>query len=120
MTLEDLANTLREAGLGYPEAWEDFPWGETALKVRKKAFAFLNFSAPDHFTLTVKLPQSASAVCAHDHAQPSGYGLGKHGWVTLTISRDRVDTLDDTALLALVDESYRAVAPKTLVKSLAR
>jgi len=49
-------------------------------------------------------------------AIPTGYGLGKSGWVTATF------TLKDTPPLDLlkdwIDESYRAQAPKKLVATL--
>ncbi len=32
---------LREHALSYPEASEEFPWGERVIKVRGKVFAFL-------------------------------------------------------------------------------
>ncbi len=49
-------------------------------------------------------------------AEPTGYGMGKHGWVTLILLRDDVIALD--ALEAWIVESYRAVAPKRLVATL--
>jgi hypothetical protein len=41
-----------------------------------------------------------------------GYGLGKAGWVGGRVPRDRPVPLD--MLKEWVEESYRAVAPKTL------
>lgn len=116
MDLEDFGNAIREHGLALPEAWEDHPWGESALKVRKKVFVFNGFPEPDRYTLSVKLPRSAADVLTWENAKPTGYGLGRHGWVS--IGWDRGAALDLEAVLALVDESYRAVAPKTLVKRL--
>jgi hypothetical protein len=49
-------------------------------------------------------------------AQPTGYGLGKSGWVTLEFSPD--DRLPTNMLFGWVEESYRAVAPKKLVAQL--
>jgi predicted DNA-binding protein (MmcQ/YjbR family) len=44
-------------------------------------------------------------------AAPTGYGLGKAGWVSLTVGEDGagIDLLSDW-----VEESYRLVAPKRL------
>jgi predicted DNA-binding protein (MmcQ/YjbR family) len=53
---------------------------------------------------------------SHSYAQPTGYGLGKSGWVTLKFGLDLPVSVDQ--LLRWVDESYRAVAPKTLVRNL--
>ncbi len=49
---------IREHGLGFPEAEEDFPWGHTALKVRGKTFAWLG-DEDERFGMTVKLPVRA-------------------------------------------------------------
>jgi hypothetical protein len=50
---------LRKAGMAFPEATEDFPWGHRALKVKGKAFSFMS-NEDDAFSLSVKLPQSAA------------------------------------------------------------
>ena len=51
---------LRAFALDYPEAIEDFPWGERAIKVRKKVFAFMLADGSGLY-LTTKLPESAPA-----------------------------------------------------------
>lgn len=105
--------TLRALALSYPEAHEDFPWGETVIKVKKKVFLFLGKGEP--LSLSVKLPQSNAMALSLPFATPTGYGLGKSGWVTASFEK-RKPPLD--LLAAWIDESYRAVAPKTLVKKL--
>jgi len=47
-------------------------------------------------------------------AKPMGYGLAKHGWVSLKPADDQLPSLKD--LKNWVDESDRAVAPKILSK----
>ena len=47
---------------------------------------------------------------------PTGYGLGKHGWVTASFRTG--DHLPEKMLLEWIDESFRAVAPKKVVASL--
>jgi hypothetical protein len=49
-------------------------------------------------------------------AQPTGYGLGKSGWVSARFGA--TDEPPTGLLLAWLDESFRAVAPKRLVKAL--
>ena len=44
---------LRSHALSYPEAREDFPWGERVIKVRGKVFAFLG-RPEDGLSLSVK------------------------------------------------------------------
>ncbi|MGH3018344.1 MAG: MmcQ/YjbR family DNA-binding protein, partial [Gaiellaceae bacterium] len=52
---------------------------------------------------------------AIDGAEPTGYGLGKSGWVTVPLRAPGV-TLD--LLRDWIEESYRIVAPKRLVAEL--
>jgi predicted DNA-binding protein (MmcQ/YjbR family) len=108
--------TLRRFGLGLPGTREDHPWGELVLKVKDKVFVFLGKPGGDVCGFSVKLPHSGERLLDHDWAEPTGYGLGKSGWVTLTF--ERAAPLDERELCALLLESYRAVAPKTLVKEL--
>jgi len=118
VTLDQIAKKVRASALAYPEAWEDFPWGESVVKVRKKVFVFLGH--PDDpkvaFGLSVKLPESKDFALTLPYTEPTGYGLGKAGWVSATFTKGMKPELD--LLLEWVDESYRAVAPKTLVKRL--
>ena len=100
--------------LRLPEAFEDHPWGETVVKVRKKVFVFLGHA--ESFGLSVKLPQSAFEALLLPFTEPTGYGLGKSGWVTARFERDAAIPL--TLLREWIEESYRAVAPKTRVKGL--
>jgi predicted DNA-binding protein (MmcQ/YjbR family) len=113
--IEKLEAALRAFAMKYPEATEDFPWGERAIKVRGKAFIFMR-ADDDEVSLSVKLPQSRDM--AHDlpWAEPTHYGLGKHGWITAHLRPKEKPPLD--LIRAWIDESFRAVAPKTLVKSL--
>jgi hypothetical protein len=48
-------------------------------------------------------------------ATPSGYGLGRAGWVTVPFNQT---TPPVEVLLDWVEESYRRVAPRRLVKEL--
>lgn len=103
---------LRGLGLGFPETSEDFPWGHSALKVRNKTFAWLSEDEAGMSYFTVKLPVSRDFAEVFDFAAPSGYGLGKSGWITCSF---RPGEEPDLALLKRwLAESYRAVAPKKL------
>ena len=120
-TVKALAAAVREFALGLPEAYEDFPWGERVIKVNKKIFVFLvEDSALElggrGLTMGVKLPMSANAVLQLPYTKPSGYNLGKSGWVTVTCL---ADILPQSELLECwIEESYRAIAPKKLVTQL--
>jgi predicted DNA-binding protein (MmcQ/YjbR family) len=107
---------LRAHALSYPEATEDFPWGERVMKVRGKVFVFLGRPEGGGLGLSVKLPGSATLALDLPFASPTGYGLGKSGWVTARFGPRTKPPLD--LLKRWIDESYRAVAPRTLVARL--
>jgi len=104
--------------LSFPGAYAEHPWGQTVIKVKRKVFLFVNgaIAPEDGVSLSVKLPHSGVDVLELPLAEPTGYGMGKHGWVTVLIMRD--DQLPLQLLEAWIDESYRAVAPKRLLAEL--
>src|SRR4029079_11790194 len=101
--------------LTFPGAYAEHPWGQTVIKVKRKVFLFVNGAIEPEagVSLSVKLPQSGADVLQLPLAAPMGYGMGKHGWVTLLIMRD--DQLPLPLLETWIDESYRAIAPKRLL-----
>ena len=106
-----LRDRVVEAALGYPEAYLDHPWGETVVKVNKKVFLFAGSDDGDGAGISVKLPESCDQALAMADASPTGYGLGKAGWVSITFTSKPPPV---GVLLDWLDESYRAVAPKRL------
>jgi len=104
---------LREHGLGLPETSEDFPWGHRALKVRGKAFVFMGATKQGMF-LSMKLPSSRDEALLVPGAAPTGYGLGRSGWVSFSFPPEAEPPMAD--LKRWLNESYRAVAPKRLAK----
>jgi hypothetical protein len=79
--------------------------------VNKKIFVFLHGDAKS-LRITTKLPRSYGATLLAPFAKPTGYGLGKSGWVTATFANRDLPPYD--ILKSWIDESYRAVAPKRL------
>ena len=110
-----LCDALRAHAFTFPETHEDHPWGEIALKVRGKVFVFLGADG-DTVSFSVKLPQSADAALSLPGTQPTAYGLGKSGWVSVQFTADEDPPL--YLLEAWLDESYRAQAPKKLIAQL--
>ncbi|MCO4769711.1 MAG: MmcQ/YjbR family DNA-binding protein [Deltaproteobacteria bacterium] len=106
-------DAVRAAALAYPESHEDRPWDHPAFKVRKKAFVFMG-EHDDKLSISLKLPESSEAALQLPWCKPTGYGLGRYGWVSVTIPAE--DDLPIDALIEWIDESFRAVAPKTVVK----
>jgi len=111
----ELLLALHERALSLPGAHEEFPWGESVIKVRGKIFVFLGREAERHeLRFTVKLPLSASEALERPEAKPTGYGLGKSGWVSFRFPPGTEPPLEQ--LFLWLDESYSAVAPKKLLK----
>lgn len=109
---------LRDFGMTYPETHEDFPWGHRALKVRGKAFAFLGNASHGQTEMSVSLKLFASHESAMllPFVEPTGYGMGKSGWITARFAPGEDPPLP--LLLSWLDESYRLIAPKRLVATL--
>ena len=116
-TLESLELELRDCAMTFPEATEDHPWGHRAIKVKGKSFLFLGGEKDTkELSLSVKLPSSRDMAVDLPFAEPTGYGLGKSGWVTARFGKPGDVPFD--LLKSWIDESYRAIAPKKLVKGL--
>ena len=108
---------LRAHALAYPEAYEEFPWGERAIKVAKKVFAFISYDR-ESFVLrvTTKLGESNEPALGLPFTTPTAYGLGKSGWVTAAFERG---TKPPVAIICdWIHESYTLVAPKKLIAKL--
>jgi predicted DNA-binding protein (MmcQ/YjbR family) len=107
---------LRTFGLAYPGAHGKSPWpGHDDLAVNDKTFAYLPADG-EPFSLSCKLPYTGEVALDLPYAKPTGYGLGKSGWVTFTPSEEEMPSLKQ--MKEWVDESYRAQAPRRLVKAL--
>ena len=116
--LKRTAATLRGFALGLPGAWEDFPWEDDMVaKVGKKVFAFLGRAEVGvDYRISLKLPDSVEQALALRCCEPTGYGLGRASWVTISLAGDDCPPVE--VLLDWVEESYRAIAPKRAVKLL--
>jgi predicted DNA-binding protein (MmcQ/YjbR family) len=103
---------LRDFALSLPGAWEDFPWGERVAKVGKKVFVFFGHDDETEPSLvTVKLVESHGHALAIEGAAPTGYGLGRAGWVDVPVQAKGVTA---ELLCDWIEESYRIVAPERL------
>jgi predicted DNA-binding protein (MmcQ/YjbR family) len=113
---DDVIARLRALGMTYPGAHPKSPWeGHDDLAVNDKTFAYL--SAPgDPPACSFKLPFSGPEVLESPYARPTAYGLGKAGWVSLALPLQGGPS--EETLRLWLDESYRAQAPKRLVKLL--
>src|SRR5919201_5579658 len=109
--------SLLAFALTLPGAYEDHPWGDEAVaKVNKKIFVFFGMGEGiSTIAIAVKLDESLEQALAVPGAAPTGYGLGRAGWVTVPLlpTTPPVGVLKDW-----IEESYRRVAPKRLVAHL--
>jgi predicted DNA-binding protein (MmcQ/YjbR family) len=105
--LEKIVAKLPEAERVDIEAWG----GEPTFRVRNKNFIFTDLPVS---RMSVKLPveEAAAVVATDEDALPTGYGLGRYGWVSVVVGDA------DAARWELVEEwvrtSYTLVAPKSL------
>ncbi len=107
---------LRAFGLAYPGTHTKSPWpGHLDLAVKDKTFAYLSLEGQP-LGISCKLPRSAAVALMLPFCKPAGYGLGKSGWVDAQIPAGEPVPID--MFKEWLDESYRAQAPKSLVKQL--
>ena len=108
--LERIVARLPEAERVDIAEWGDHP----TFRVRGKNFVFSDQAAT---SLSLKLPkeEAAAVVATDDTVEPSGYGLGRHGWISLTVDA-RTDDDRWQQLEEWVRTSYTLVAPKKLAR----
>jgi predicted DNA-binding protein (MmcQ/YjbR family) len=107
---------LRAYGLAFPGAHTKSPWpGHLDLAVNDKTFAYLSIEG-EPFSISCKLPTSSGAALMLPFCEPTPYGLGKSGWVSAKFKAGEVPPVE--LFKAWIDESYRAQAPKKLLKQL--
>ena len=108
--LEAIVARLPEAVRVDIEAWD----GEPTFRVNGKNFIFTDKQASG---LSVKLPkdEAAAVVGTDPGAEPTGYGLGRHGWVSIQLGA-KPSAARWREVEEWVRTSYTMVAPKRLAK----
>jgi hypothetical protein len=107
---------LRTFGMTFPGAHSKSPWpGHDDLAVKDRTFAYLSLEG-QLFSISFKLPYTSHEALALPCTKPKGYGLGKSGWVTFEPGEGEMPPIE--RLKDWLDESYRAQAPRKLVKEL--
>ncbi len=109
---QPICELLRARALELPETSEGASCVNRAFKARKKNFLFVG-EKPDQVRVMVKLGPSLEAAKAL--ADPR-VEIGGTGWVTIRFAP--AEPLDAELLSSWLIESYRLLAPKTLVKQL--
>ncbi len=110
--LAKVERALAAHAASFPEVAEEAPWGHRAFKVKGKTFLFMA-SDGGVLSLSMKLPDSGAVALELPFAEPTGYGLGKSGWVSARFESGR--NVPVPMLRAWIDESFRAIAPKKIV-----
>ena len=108
--LEEIVDRLPESTRVDIEAWG----GEPTFRVGGKNFVF---ASPDATTISVKLPvdEAAAVVATDPRAAPVGYGLGRHGWVSISLS-GRLGSARWREVEEWIRTSYTLVAPRKLAR----
>jgi predicted DNA-binding protein (MmcQ/YjbR family) len=108
--VEQIVDRLPETTRVDIEAWG----GEPTFRVGGKNFVF---ASPDASSISVKLPkEEAAAVIGTDpHVVPTGYGLGRHGWVSVTLG-SRTSRARWVEVEEWIRTSYTLIAPKRLAR----
>ncbi|MDQ3539132.1 MAG: MmcQ/YjbR family DNA-binding protein [Chloroflexota bacterium] len=104
---------LRAMCLPYPEAVEAEAFGSPTFQVRTKNFAMVH-KPDERVSVWCKAPPGAQE--AYLASEPDRYYrppyLGPAGWIAAWLSPECQPDWDEIA--AIIDESYRLVAPKRL------
>jgi predicted DNA-binding protein (MmcQ/YjbR family) len=108
---------VRAIALSLPDAYEDHPWGESVAKVKGKVFVFFGSGHEGEHDpgMSVKLKDSNAQALMAPGAEPTGYGLGRSGWVDVPFGKGAPPL---AVLTDWVEESYRIVAPKRIAAKL--
>ncbi|MEM7141844.1 MAG: MmcQ/YjbR family DNA-binding protein [Actinomycetota bacterium] len=108
--VEEIVSELPESERVDIEAWG----GEPTFRVRNKNFIFAD---QDATALSFKLPkeEAIAVVASDDLAFETGYGLGRHGWVSIGLPK-RPSAARWKEVREWIHTSYTLVAPKTLAR----
>lgn len=108
--LESIVSKLPEAERVDIEEWGDHP----SFRVRGKNFVFCD-AAAEHLSLKLSREEAEAMVATDSAAEPTGYGLRRHGWVSLTVEPDASDERWQQ-IAQWVRTSYTLVAPRSLAR----
>ena len=110
-----LIQPLRDICLGFPEALERETWGHPTFRVRNKIFVGAGPDEDGTVTMSAKAAPGEQEVLLQ--AGPPFFlpkYVGSKGWIGVVLDADT----DWTEIAELVEDSYRAIAPNSLVNQL--
>ncbi len=103
---------IRKIALGYPEVEETDSCVNRAFKARKKAFVFLGMK-DETYSVRLKLRDSLDEAETLAAESPENFDVGSHGWTLVTFPHAKSPPRG--LMKRWIDESFRLLAPKTLV-----
>ena len=106
---------IHDYAMNLPEVVDTDSCNKTAYKAGKKSFLFVGIK-DDSYNVMVKLYESLEQAEAFAKENPENCTVGTHGWTTLKFPSD--EGLEDDVLRAWIEESFRLLAPKSLVTKL--
>lgn len=112
---------LTAYGLTFPETSVGPGWATTRfLNVQKKSFAVFGEKAEplDALTIIMKLPISAAMAEALPFVRPARGWFKQHNWVTVHFGPDDDIFAEMPTLKGWLKQSYIAIAPKNLSRTL--
>ena len=101
---------FRQICLELPEATEIETWGHPTFRVKDKIFASAGGEGGVWFLGMKTTHEMQAGLVASDPRFTVAAYVGKHGWISMRVD----DDIDWNQVRALVVESYRMIAPKTL------
>jgi predicted DNA-binding protein (MmcQ/YjbR family) len=108
---------VRALCLALPEAREKITWEIPTFRVREKMFAVCGMGS-GRLAVTVKAPRGAQEVLVAYDARRyfvPAY-VGRAGWIAIALD----GRIDWAQVAALIEQSWRMVAPKRVAAKLAR
>ena len=111
--IDKVFEKFSEVALRLPEAEEGSSCNKVAYKARKKAFLYLG-EKDGSWNIMLKLTESANDV-DDVAAVAEDLSVNDKGWLSASFSGEQ---MVPKKVLGWVEESYRALVPKTLVKML--
>lgn len=110
-----VTSALRDHAMGFPETSEGASCVNRAFKVRKKNFLFVGEKADGSCKVMLKLGPSLDEAAELAGAD-ARFEAGSAGWTTVRFGADDLPEVE--LLKRWTGESYRLMAPKSLVKLL--
>lgn len=106
---------LRKICLSLPDAEEIETWEQPTFRVNNKMFAISSSDTDAEHRVTLKAPPGEQRILlesGHPFFRPRY--VGTKGWIGVHLD----DKTDWSEIAELVEDSYRLIAPKRLVKEL--